>query len=132
MLGIKKVDENRPKNSQVLMQMENFTLTEQLRVFHCSWQRTSKVRVKEEKNIYSTHFIAFKGPKLVGFNCNLVWHLIKNNTEAQSPSRTDTRAWQQSQNSFQLYQNCKEENWLLMSLYCPYKHPTPSFPFDSE
>lgn len=132
MLGIGKVDKNRPKNSRVLMQMENFTLTEQLQLFHSSCKGTSRGSVQKEKKKCSTHFIAFKGPKLAGFNCNLVWHLLKNNTEAQSPSRTDTIAWQQSQNSFQLFQDCKKENWLLMSSYCPCKHPTPSFLFDSE
>lgn len=67
MLGIKKVDENRPKNSQVLMQTENFTLTEQLRLFHCSWQGTSKGSVQEEKKkICSTHFIGLQGAKVSG------------------------------------------------------------------
>lgn len=75
------------------------------------------------------HFMAFKGPKLGGLNCNLVWHLTKNNTEARSPSRPDTIGWQQSQNSFQISQECKKENWLLMSLYCPCKHSDPSFLF---
>lgn len=66
MLGIKKVDENRPKNSQVLMQMENFTLTEQLRVFHCSWQEDFKSKGEGRKKyiLYSLHSI--QGAKVSG------------------------------------------------------------------
>lgn len=54
------------------------------------------------------HFMAFKGPKLGGLNCNLVWHLTKNNTEARSPSRPDTIGWQQSQNSFQISKSARK------------------------
>lgn len=58
MLGIGEVDKTRPKNTQVLMQMENFTLTEQLEPFHSSCEGLQGEACRKN---YSTHLYGIQG-----------------------------------------------------------------------